>query len=46
MGHELQWWTEPVSGLTMFEVLSGYPQAQLDSINQQLRARLQAGGGW
>lgn len=40
MGHELQWWTEAVSGLTMFEVLSGYPQAQLDSINQQLRARL------
>ena len=40
MGHELQWWTETVSGLAMFEVLSGYPQAQLDSINQQLRARL------
>lgn len=40
MGRELQWWTEPVSGLTMFEVLRGYPQAQLDSINQQLRARL------
>lgn len=40
MGHELQWWTEAVSGLAMFEVLSGYPQAQLDSINQQLRARL------
>ncbi|MGG5870408.1 hypothetical protein [Pseudomonas peli] len=40
MGHELQWWTEAVSGLRMFEVLSGYPQAQLDLINQQLRARL------
>lgn len=40
MGHELQWWTEAVSGLAMFEVLSGYSQEQLDSINQQLRARL------
>ncbi|MGE8496854.1 MAG: hypothetical protein ACN6O6_05040 [Pseudomonas sp.] len=58
MGHDLQWWTEPVSGLTSFEVVNGYPQAQLDRINQQLRQRLRqeiisyhacklgAGGDW
>ncbi|MEO4048027.1 hypothetical protein AAFN46_13155 [Pseudomonas sp. CAU 1711] len=40
MGHELQWWREPVSGLTAFEVLDGYPPAQLALINQRLRERL------
>lgn len=40
MGYTLQWWTEPVSKLSAFEVVSGYPQMQREQINQQLRARL------
>ncbi len=40
MGHELQWWSEPASGVVFFEVLDGYPQVQLDRINQALRERL------
>ncbi|HSX72066.1 MAG TPA: hypothetical protein VLF16_14140 [Pseudomonas sp.] len=40
MGHDLQWWHEPVSGLAAFEILDGYSQAQLDLINQRLRERL------
>jgi hypothetical protein len=40
MGHDLQWWSEPVSGLASFEILDGYPQTQLDLINQRLRERL------
>ncbi len=40
MGYPLQWWTEPQSGITLFEIMSGYPPAQLAELNQQLRARL------
>ncbi|MGV8920033.1 MAG: hypothetical protein ACOH2R_19875 [Pseudomonas sp.] len=40
MGHTLQWWTEPQSKVSMFEVTDGYPDEQRARINQQLRARL------
>lgn len=40
MGYTLRWWTEPVSKLSTFEVVSGYPETQRELINQQLRARL------
>ncbi|MEB0041303.1 hypothetical protein [Pseudomonas sp. MH10] len=40
MGYTLQWWTEPESKVSMFEVTSGYPPQQGKLINQQLRARL------
>lgn len=40
MGHRLQWWREPISGLSSFEILDGYPQTQLDLLNQRLRERL------
>lgn len=40
MGHALQWWVEPASGVSMFEITSGYPTDQAARINQQLRARL------
>lgn len=39
-GYELQWWREPISGLTSFEVLDGYPPEQLALINQRLSERL------
>jgi hypothetical protein len=40
MGYTLQWWTEPQSKLSMFEVTSGYTPEQRQRINQQLRSRL------
>lgn len=40
MGYTLQWWTEPESKLSLFEITSGYTPEQRDRINQQLRARL------
>lgn len=40
MGHDLQWWTEPESGITLFEITSGYTPEQAALINQQLRSRL------
>ncbi|KFC92765.1 hypothetical protein [Leminorella grimontii] len=40
MGYRLQWWREPVSGIRLFSVLSGYPQASLKKINAHLRDRL------
>ncbi|CAD5199547.1 RsiV family protein [Pseudomonas sp. FEN] len=42
MGHTLQWWHEPVSQLSMFEITSGYTAEQRRRINQQLRASLWA----
>ncbi|MDB6141828.1 MAG: hypothetical protein JWP80_872 [Pseudomonas sp.] len=39
MGYTLQWWTEPQSKLSMFQITSGFPPEQLARINQQLRAR-------
>ena len=40
MGHALQWWIEPGSETTLFEVVSGYTAAQRQRINQQLMGRL------
>ncbi|MDR2219148.1 MAG: hypothetical protein LBE24_01020 [Methylobacillus sp.] len=40
MGHTLQWWSEPGSKISMFEILDGYPDAQRQKINEVLRARL------
>lgn len=40
MGYPLQWWKEPQSGISLFEIVSAYPPAQLATLNQQLRARL------
>jgi hypothetical protein len=40
MGYDLQWWTEPASGLSMFSIESGYPKADQQRINQQLLERL------
>lgn len=39
MGHTLQWWVEPDSKVALFEILDGYPDAQLKKINQVLHAR-------
>lgn len=47
MGYQLQWWTEPQSKISFFEIVSGYPEASLPAINQKLRARLwQEVSGW
>ena len=39
-GYTLQWLHQPESGIDLFEVVSGYPQAQLGNINAVLRKRL------
>ena len=36
MGHALQWWRVPEAGITFFEILDGYPPAELARINQAL----------
>jgi hypothetical protein len=38
-GHTLQWWDEPVSKIRMFRVLDGYPEANLQKLNQVLAER-------
>ncbi|MCC3705296.1 hypothetical protein LLR08_22420 [Rouxiella badensis] len=40
MDYPLQWWHEPQSGVSLFTLASGYPEAQLKEINQRLMARL------
>lgn len=40
MGYTLQWWSEPQSGMSLFEVVSGYSAEELQRINQQLMGRL------
>lgn len=40
MGYTLQWWSEPQSGMSLFEVVSGYSAGELQRINQQLMGRL------
>jgi hypothetical protein len=40
MGHDLQWWTEPASDLSMFSVESGYSKDEQQQINRQLLGRL------
>jgi len=39
-GYSLQWWTEPQTKLTLFEVVSGYSVEERQRINQQLLGRL------
>ncbi|WP_426202755.1 hypothetical protein [Pseudomonas sp. TWP3-1] len=40
MGYTLQWWNEPQTKTSMFEVVSGYSPEQRQRINQQLMGRL------
>ncbi|MCP1441143.1 hypothetical protein J3D54_000275 [Pseudomonas sp. GGS8] len=40
MGYTLQWWSEPQSRMSMFEVVSGYTAEEQQRINQQLMGRL------
>lgn len=40
MGYTLQWWTEPKTGTSLFEVVTGYSLEERRRINQQLMARL------
>ena len=40
MGYTLQWWREPQSNISLFEVVEGYPAEQRTRINQQLMERL------
>ncbi|NMV39506.1 hypothetical protein [Ralstonia insidiosa] len=40
MNHRLQWWVEPESKITLFEIIDGYPDDVRKRINQLLRARL------
>jgi hypothetical protein len=42
MGYTLQWWSEPKSGASLFEVVSGYSPQARERINQYLMARLWA----
>ncbi|MGF6204035.1 hypothetical protein [Pseudomonas frederiksbergensis] len=39
-GYSLQWWSEPQTKLTIFEVVSGYTPEARDRINRQLMDRL------
>ncbi|MDR0781423.1 MAG: hypothetical protein LBF16_12150 [Pseudomonadales bacterium] len=43
VGYTLQWWLEPDSGISVFEILDGYPDAQRKAINELLRGRLWQG---
>lgn len=38
-GHTLQWWDEPVTGVSVFRVTSGFPKPALEKINQLLAAK-------
>lgn len=40
MGYTLQWWSEPQSNTSLFEVVSGYTPEVRQRINQQLMAEL------
>lgn len=40
MGYTLQWWSEPQTETSLFEVVSGYSPEERQRINQQLMARL------
>lgn len=39
-GYSLQWWSEPQTKTTLFEVVSGYTAEESQRINQQLMGRL------
>lgn len=45
MGYTLQWWSEPLSGVQLFEVVSGYSVQVRQRINQRLMARFWQGVG-
>lgn len=40
MGHTLQWWVQPESGITLFEIIDGYPDAVRRRLNRVLMGRL------
>lgn len=40
MGHTLQWWTEPDSKITLFDIVDGYPDNQRKRLNGVLMDRL------
>jgi hypothetical protein len=40
MGYTLQWWTEPKTDTSLFEVVTGYSLEERRRINQKLMARL------
>jgi hypothetical protein len=40
MGHRLQWWREPGSGIRLFQIEDGYPASQRQRINQALLSEL------
>jgi len=40
MGHRLQWWREPGSGIRLFQIEDGYPASQRQRINQALMSEL------
>jgi hypothetical protein len=40
MGYTLQWWSEPLSKISLFEIVSGYAPEKLSALNELLRARL------
>ncbi|MGL4859955.1 MAG: hypothetical protein ACRC5A_09515 [Enterobacteriaceae bacterium] len=40
MGHQLQWWIQPNSKISLFELQSGYDKPTLSRLNTLLRARL------
>ncbi|WP_213876738.1 hypothetical protein [Pseudomonas sp. dw_358] len=39
-GYRLQWQEEPGSKITLFQLLDGYPRAQLTTLNRELHGRL------
>lgn len=39
-GRTLRWWREPVSGVRLFDIVSGYPDDAREQINRALRKRL------
>ncbi|WP_284603352.1 hypothetical protein [Dickeya dadantii] len=39
-GHEIEWWQEPVSGMTTFQIASGYSDAQRGRLNAALQTLL------
>lgn len=40
MGYTLQWWSEPASKISLFEIVSGYTPPERERLNQQLMGRL------
>ncbi|WP_347901559.1 hypothetical protein [Pseudomonas purpurea] len=40
MGYTLQWWSEPESKISLFEIVSGYSPQERKRLNQQLMGRL------